>query len=446
MLKFSTFINLLESKLNEMSDETSGHGKYIGLSGAKNDERLERYSSLYNQSADKTAFSVRKKAKKIFDKKTGLHTTLGVPAGAPIVVHGHGKDQAGNNVYHITHPITGRKTTIPTTHLAIQTGESGKHNPEYAVMSLWNHFGKRSTDVTRVHGEIEKAAANPSHPLHLANADKSGFKHGIQDNDVAKDTYYQNLKDASHTLSALASHKDFSILHDEGAKMSVIGASRGELTDAYTRHGVKIGSPAATPKSDGLVISGHSGKIKTLSLKQISREQGIGKNGKQKKPKKVGSQIMSSSPEEARAVYGAAVDRMFPAGSKNHKEAHAKLDKIKYHASNTNHLTEGEKHAALANKHIKDLHQTYDKHGLREFVLHEAMTGQDKFKDKQHVATHLVEIGPGAQVYSLGNHPSKNQYIAHHDLSRPEFAVVAGAKNFGQPMATRVRSFEKKKK
>jgi hypothetical protein len=449
MIKFSSFVTLLEAA-------EDGQGKVIGLSGAKNDKRLVRDAAPnYNVPADKSMFSLSSNMKKAYDKTSGKHVLLGMPAGTPIEIHGHRKNSAGQNVYIARHPITKKTVEVPTTHIAIQTAQSGIHNPEYAVMSLWNHYGKKAAGVAGMHKEIDKAAANPSHPLNLVNAAQEGFKHGIKHNDTAKSTYYQNLRDASHTIQALASHRDFSLLHEQGAKMSVIGASRGELTDAYAKHGVKVGSPAATPKSDGLVISGKTGKIKTLSLKQIAREQqGVGKNGKQLQPKKIGSQIMSSSPEEARSVYGVALDSMLhdrAISSKQYAAAHAKLDKIKFHALQTNHPTDSEYHAAEANKHLNDLHATLDKHGLREQVLHEGMTGQGKFIDKQHVATHLVEIGPGAQVYTLGNHHSMNEYIRHHDIARSSqkdsrFARIEGSKNDGAWMATRVSSFKKKKK
>ena len=444
MLKFKQF--LIEA------EEQQGKGKQIELTGSESERRIRTYAEpFYNTPVDQSPFSLHG-TKRSFDE-TGRHKHLGLMRGDPVVVTGHSKNDKGQNQFHVVHPETGETIIMPSTHLRVLTGESGKHNPEHAVSALWNHYsGKSAPSVSAMHKEIEKAKTDPLHKLNIQNADVTGFIHSVSDNETAHKTYYQNLRDAAHSIVALAGHEDYKQLFDQGASMSVIGGTRGHLTHQYIQHGVKEGSPAATPKTDGLVITGKRGTLKTLSLKQVAREQQPSeKTGKPRKPKKVGSQIMSSSPEEAKAVYSVAIERMFGDLPKTQNNiALAKRSKqilnqfYKAASQTTKKHPDAESNVEQANNHLNTLHQLLDRHGLRAHVLHEALTGQGKFPDPQHIATHLVEIGPGAQVYSLGNHPSQNQYIKAHDTGGPNFVSVGGSKTHNAPQATRIRSLVKK--
>jgi hypothetical protein len=256
--------------------------------------------------------------------------------------------------FHIIHPDNSTtKITIPHTNVSVESEKSGKHVDEHAVIRTWNHFsdhynGEQPT-VEEMHSEIDRAKSDPSHPLHISNIPKKEFTHGINgygdggSEEVrkrAENTYYNNMKNAAHTIHAMAKHKDFKSHWQNKDILEGAGRTQPELSDLYKESGVK--GAGATSKADVITIRSRSPEHKALKLISLKDEKG--------------SQLMSSSPAEFEGIYRHALHRMKEEGhiTQNQHDAHTKTVKqIRQHLDNGNYQH--------ADSMIQQLHEKLDK-------------------------------------------------------------------------------------
>lgn len=317
-----------------------------------------------------------------------------IPKGSKLTIKGKKVIKGVTHVYAVP---SGKKVGkhIPLSKIRKPSDIDGKHNEEHAVKRLWNHFSSRDSLTKKkmtlddMHKEIDAAQKDRNHPLHIRHAEDHEFAGKISGNNTragtqesrkrAKSTYYQNLKDASHTIHAMRNHPDFQSHWKNGDTLEHSGKAKPELSDHYKSHGVR--GTGATSKGDALILKS---KGKTKGIKAISFK----KTG--------GSQLMSSSPAEFHAIYSHAMKQ---AGI--HSEDNlAKLKKAR------THLEKGEHEHA--NKIVQGLH---DKHpDLIHHVTHEALTGHGKFASDDGRATHVAEIGKNAKVMT-----TKEFIDAHHE-------------------------------
>lgn len=340
-----------------------------------------------------------------------------VPSGARLfpIKGTHRVDPDGQHVshFHAVHDDGSvSRVEVKHAHIQTETEKTGKHSDEHGVIKTWNHFSKHSKDgnvpsVEDMHSEIEKAKKDPKHPLHISHAKKSEFTHGVNGIDDgatdavkkrAEDSYYKNLKDAAHTVHAMANHKDFKGHWKNKDELDTAGRTRPELSDLYKKSGVR--GAGATSKGDAITVKTKDKKGGYKGIKSISLKQGDG------------SQLMSSSPAEFHAIYSHALRKIHGHDGKSpmsraHAEHQKVVNAIKGHLENGDHET--------AHKKLTELHDKLDKKGLNRAVHREAITGEGKFKTQEGTATHVVTIGKKAKVQSV------DEFMHDHEpyFSRP---------------------------
>lgn len=309
-------------------------------------------------------------------------------------------------------PSGSRKSTlIPISSIRKPSEKDGRHNEEHAVKKIWNHFSSRSNGVKTpsvedIHKEIDRAQTDRNHPLHIKHAEDHEFAGKISGNNFkvgtsesrkrARQTYYQNLRDAAHTVSTMANHKDFKTHWKNGDKLEHSGNMRPELSQHYKHHGVR--GTGATSKGDALIMK--SSKDKTKGVKALSFK----KTG--------GSQLMSSSPAEFHAIYHHALKQ---SGDDN-EENLGKLKRAR------NHIEKGEHEKA--NKIVQGMHNSMPH--LIHHVVHEALTGNGKFASAEGRATHVASIGKDAHVWTT------NEFMhEHHDTIAKARPRVRASKHGG---------------
>lgn len=307
----------------------------------------------------------------------------GIPKGTRLTVKRKEIDKHGVTHIHAIPSGSTRTVKIPLSSIRKPSDKDGKHNEEHAVKKVWNHFSgmsakdksKHSLDSTLA--EIDKAEKDPKHPLHIKNAEDHEFSGKISGNNKkvgtsesherARKSYYQNLRDAAHTVHGMRNHPDFSDHYKDGDSMEHSGKAKPKLSKHYLSKGVT--GAGATSKGDALIIRSKKGTkgVKAISFKKTGN-----------------SQLMSSSPAEFHAIYSHALKK----GKIDTPENEEHLQNVRKHMESGDH--------ERAHKIVQKLH---DKHpDLIHHVAEEALTGNGKFATEEGRATHIAEIGKDAKV------------------------------------------------
>lgn len=349
--------------------------------GAANTERhTKKYFSP--EMTDKTDYEMRvdhagiPKGSKV--KVTGTSVVNGVVHANVI----HGGVQKQVPIHHFVKPKAGR-------------GGKQKFSDEHAAAKAWNHFSKNpklAADTKAMHAEIEKAKNDPNHPLHFDNQGHEGFSGGKR-TEEHRDSYYQELKDAAHTVSAIASHPSMKHLLKNGGDAEVTGAARGKISDAFRAHG----ATAATSKADLHITDKKTGVVHRISLK-----------------KGESSQLMSAQPNEFHATIAHAVEqhaKSDPNFTAEHKADVIEKSKLVSKHMNDMNGASPEKQEQLrikAQKIMDDIHKQHP--NLLQHIHHEAATGKGKFggHGSEGSAQFLVTTtSKGAHVHDTvtGTHP-----------------------------------------
>lgn len=346
-----------------------------------------------------------------------------IPAGASVSIVSHQTHTDNNGkVTHfakVKHHETGNTETVPVSKLnkpKTAGSRSGTYNDEHAHVKIWNHMvGKGiAHDKEAMLKELEDSKKDKNHPLHFSNAENDGFVGG-EKTEEAKGSYHSELENAVHTIHALANHKDFKKAIKNKHVAKVMGGERGELSDTWKRNGAK--ASGAVSKADISIYDAKKGEHSGIKLS-------MKKGG--------GSQLMSGSPEENKAVHDHAVRKMLDehpdyAGlSKKRKDAiHAdimsRLDQAHEHLRNMKGATR-EKQKKLLDKGQKISDSIHDEHpALNQYVRREATTGEGKFAGGKGSASYLV-------TSSHGSRSAKVQHADEVDFSgkRPRFSLPKG--------------------
>lgn len=347
-----------------------------------------------------------------------------IPSGANVSIVSHSTDtDAKGKVTHfaeVKHHETGNVERVPLNKLNKPKGgagsRSGTYNDEHAHANVWNHMVSKGIahDKDAMMKELESAKTNKKHPLHFSNAKDEGFVGGKK-TEEAKGSYHSELENAAHTIHALATHKDFKEAVENKHVAKVMGGERGDLSGTWKKHGAK--ASGAVSKAD---ISIYDPKKDEHSGIKLSMKKGGG------------SQLMSGSPEENKAVHDHAVTKMLD----EHPD-YAKMSKKKkaeIHSNIMSRLEEANNHlramkGASRDKQKKHLSKgqqisdsIHDEHpALNSFVRREATTGEGKFAGGKGSASYLV----------TSSHGSKNATVKHADEidfsgSRPRFSLPKG--------------------
>ena len=413
ILRFSAFLIRESKKISASGNEAQRHtDKYIkpNLIGRKSDP-TQFHSNLTLNKPTQTGRNI-------------------VPSGSKLMPIA-GSHQIIKGVHHHDfHAISpngdvGIIKALPHSKVTPETSTTGKHNYEHAVIKTWNYFAKthrgRHPEIAEMHAELEKAKSSPNHPLHISHANKSEFAHGLNGvgdegsaevKNRASGTYYNNMKDAAHTVKAMAEHHDFKQSWRENDIMTSSGMTRPSLSKLYSDHGVK--GAGATAKADGVVMNPDptaTGKRKRhRAIKMISLKDNKG------------SQLMSSSPAEFHAIYHAAFNTMKTNGkisADQHRkmtQAGGTLHKIRKHLESGDHQSA---QAALIN-----VHRQHNVNGLNRAIHEEAISGKQKFNTEEGTATHVSTHGKGAKTQSVGEFLDDHE----HWMSNPR----AGAGKHGE--------------
>lgn len=350
----------------------------------------------------------------------------GIPKGTKLTLKRVGVE---NDQTHVFAKPSGSKKEIKIPISKIRkppSSRQGKHNEEHAVKHLWNHFSSRKgardgkvPSVEDMHKEIEKAKNDKTHPLHIRNREDSEFTGKISGNNKkvgtaesrrrANETYYQNSRDAAHTIHALANHKDYKKEWRDGHTLEHSGKIRPELSDHYKSKGVT--GAGATSKGDALIIRPPSG---------TKSKKGTSKGVKAISFKKTGgSQLMSSGPAEFHAIYHHALKQIKGGASQNNLE---ELKNAVGHMEAGRHKEASEIVDRLHKKHPTLIHH----------VAREALSGNGKFLE-QGRATHVAAIGKNATVSSVEEFMRDN----HETISKMKIRI--GADKHGDPNRSTAR-------
>lgn len=282
--------------------------------------------------------------------------TIAQPGSKLVPIKGTTREIDGkyHSDFHVVHKDgSSSKLTLPHTSVNVESDKSGRHVDEHAVIRAWNHFSEhfdgKKPSLEEMHSEIENARRDPSHPLHIKNVPKSEFIHGINGHDDAgseevrkraENTYYNNMRNASHTISALANHPDFKSHWKNKDVFEGAGRSQPELSDLYKESGVK--GAGATSKADVITVRSRKPGYKALKLISLKDEKG--------------SQLMSSSPAEFEGIYRHALRKHMEAGhiTQAEHDTHIKtIKRIRTHLENGDH--------EKADAALQSLHNRLDK-------------------------------------------------------------------------------------
>ena len=281
---------------------------------------------------------------------------IGNPGSKLVPIQGTTREIAGKHHtdFHVVHSDgTHTKATIPHTSISVESEKTGKHNEEHAVIRAWNHFsehfGGKTPSLKDMHDEISAAQKDKTHPLHISKVPKSEFVHGLNGHgdegshavkERAEHSYYDNMRDAAHTVAALAEHRDFKNHWKNKDILEGSGRSQPELSDLYKDAGVR--GAGATSKADVITVRSRQPGHKALKLISLKKE--------------AGSQLMSSSPAEFEGIYRHALKKHMEAGhiSQAEHDTHVKtVERIRKHLDNGNH--------EQADEMIQKLHNKLDK-------------------------------------------------------------------------------------
>lgn len=314
------------------------------------------------------------------------------------------KDSAAENQHlALAKHYSDRHQAGITEEFIAESAAKSAYNDEHAHANVWNHMVSKGIahDHEAMKKELHHAQKNEKHPLHFKNASHEGFAGGKK-TASAKDSYHQELHTATHTIHAMATHPDFKKAVKEKHKATVMGASRGDVSSTWKKHGATQGAVSKADVSISKDGRHHEGL--RMSMK---------KGG--------GSQLMSAGPEETAAVHDHATKEMLAHHPKYKNLSASHKDKIHAHVmskmkSVATHLNamktakrkdlEGHKNAAQ--KHLDHVHDTHPE--LNHYVRKEATTGEGKFgKGSAHAASYLVKSAEGHHGASV-KHVSKVNY------------------------------------
>lgn len=364
-----------------------------------------------------------------------------------------------------------KRVRLPHIRVSTENENSGKHNYEYALSKMWNvwqnpslwskehakrlkQFRGRVPTINEMHAEIERAKTDETHPLHISKAKASEFAHGINGIDVrgskeaekrANETYYQNLKDMSYSIFAMAINPKYEKSWENGDTIGNVGSKQLELSQSFKDEGVKPG--AGVSKADALTINSRdTGEVlHRITLKKDS-----------------GSQLMSSSPEEFSAIFKTALKNYYYPDEEHedsnnpenttqnqrrvlHDDAVKKVDAIKGLMRRQKHVAANQKLKELQEFLRNRLHpdQETGNYGITDYprgsflrnVAHEALSAKGKFPTEDGRATHIVTTGPGARVYSI------EDYLDHSESVLPNVEITQGKHKGGaNPSSARLRA------
>jgi hypothetical protein len=364
---------------------------------------FKQYSALLSEATLKNSgVDAPRHAKKYIEPFIGqeethtLKTDHGeLPAGAKLSVHGYEVDDSGK--HHAIVSAGGKKRySVPFSKIEKPKAKQAKYNDEHAHAKIWNHMTSVgiSQDKAAMLLELQKAKKDKSHPLHFNNAEGAGFVGGRKTEDH-KQSYHDELENAVHTVHALATHPHFSRAIREGHIATVTGGGRGELSETWRNHNATQG---ATSKTDIAIINPNSKKAKGI---RVSLKKGVG------------SQLMSSGPEEMAAVHDHAARQMLAEHPRYSGLSDKQKNKI--HAEIMSHVEQASKHAEAARTakeseldglvkkaqaHMDTIHEEHP--AMNHLLRKEAATGEGKFgKDSPYTASYLVKSSYGGRGASV---------------------------------------------
>lgn len=361
MLKFKSFIIIVEANLASHGSEAERHAK--------------KYITPFIGSTEPTH---------TLSKRSG-----NLEAGERVHVHGHEVDEDGR--HHAIVSTTGNEKDAVRVGFSRLSKPKTAYSDEHAITNLWNHSVKHGLhgSVENMHAEIERAKNDPSHPLSFENVNSSGFTSKDKKAKGAKDAYFNQLKAAAHTVHSIAQSKEAKEKIGNGDhEMSIMGGEKAKVSNFYARHGMKDSGTGATSKTDLKI--GQRDPMR-LSVKKTA-----------------GSQLASSESADFQGIIHSAAHALHRDGhitDEQHKDmiAHAariaEVQKRGLTASEDEH--EGNVEEGRSN--LKSLLKIHPK--VSEYIRREAAIGEGKFgSDSEATPTHFVKHGTNASLTSINDY------------------------------------------
>lgn len=288
------------------------------------------------------------------------------PAGTKITILDHSKD---GGRHHVTARVekTGEEVPIPISRISKPKKER-EYIDEHAFKDAWNHFvanQSQNFDLEHMKKEIKRAKSDSSHPLSFEKTDSEGFKGGIKE-ESGRNSYFNELDRAIHTVHHVANHSDFieNVLNKDVAR--VTGSDRNELRPEWKEH--HIGKQKNNTSKTDLIIGEKTPRTKMISYK---------KGG--------GSQLFSGQAGEFGAAAMTVLNKMLDSGEIDQGQHNA----AKTHLQSLQHEMNNKKDMSIASRHLNNLFSVHPK--IENRIGHEVMTGHNKFgKDSTSSVSHVI--------------------------------------------------------
>lgn len=331
------------------------------------------------------------------------------PAGTKIKILDHSKD---NGKHHVKARVekTGEEVRIPVSRISKPKRE---YKDEHAFKDVWNHFvanQSQNFDLEHMKKEIQRAKSDSSHPLSFEKANSEGFKGRIKKKS-RRNSYFNELDRAIHTVHHVANHPDFyeNVLNKDEAR--VTGSDRNELRPEWKEH--HIGKQKNNTSKTDLVIGEKTPRIKKISYK---------KGG--------GSQLFSGEAGEFGAATMTVLNKMLDAREIDQGQHNA----AKTHLQSLQHEMINRQDMSIASRHMNNLFSVHPK--LQNKIFNEAVRGTNKFgEDSTSSVSHVITS------HNFENNHTKIKRLDSpdsdlEDMIRRPFYVAKGTRP-GRPLTVR---------
>ena len=463
---------ILETTLAGSGNNASRHtGQYISLTSLENNpvgKKIKDIRDRHHSSSDeKERSSIARESPLTLSGDHVSHNGTELPHGSYLIPHHSPETYGGNNQkynvqgsdkpenvkvmhskFHVYSPNGTHLGTHELPHTSVERASihTGKYNYEHAFHRLYNHLrktwrGEGKPSHEHIQNEIEKAANNRNHPLHISQADSSHFAGGLPHPtkqaeawNRSKETHDDSFHEVKTAVHAMIHSPDFYENWKNGDTLVPSGRETAQPSQLAIRvHGKTPPATSLTSKADAFTFvkntSKNINKSKPQIKKGLSNSKGyrgvrLLKSHEKKISLKMGSaQLHSGGGADTEIVLRAAANEhfgrhmhdigysessgnitkkssrelrsSFPKGPKSQFEHVTQvIHHIRHHMDNGNHE---DAHALIKHLH-ENLPSNKTSPGFMHLAYGHATTGRAKFATEEGTATHVAETGKRGSI------------------------------------------------
>lgn len=293
----------------------------------------------------------------------------GYSAETKLTILGHHKNENGKHHVYARIEKTGEHLSIPLSRITKFGKGQREYNDEHAFVNTWNHFvasKNQNFDLEHMKREIQAAKKDPSHELSFEKVSAEGFK-GRTKEETYRNSYYNELDRAIHTLHDVANHPDFAQNVMDRHIARVTGSDVNVLRPEWEKHHTGK-RKNKTSKTDIVIGEG------TKHVKKISYKKGGG------------SQLFSGQAGEFGAATMTTLDEMLKDGKIDrgqHNAARTHLESLQHEMNNRQDIS-------IATRHLKNLFSVHP--SLENKIMFEVTSGNNKIgEENTGSASHIIK-------------------------------------------------------